>query len=76
VGHAFLVKQAEGTEDGSYLVIIEFASEDDYDNVSNALDEVSTSLFRRPYTEITAEEYAPLRDVIEREVYLSPPAGM
>ena len=76
VSQTFLVKQAGNMANGTHLLIIEFASWEDYANSDEAYDEASMALFGRPYTEVAAEEFVSMRDVIRREVYLAPPGGM
>jgi len=76
VSQTLLIKQAGNMENGTHLLIIEYASWDDYINADNALDQAARSLFGRSYPQLAAEEYMPLRDVIRREVYVAPPSGM
>jgi hypothetical protein len=76
VSQLLLVKQAGKMEDGTHLLIIEYATWDDYIHAAESLDEASRSLFGRPYDQLAEEEYMPLRDVIRRDVYLSPPPAM
>ena len=61
---------------GTHLVILEFEDWEDYINAGQALDEASRSLFGRSYAEVAADEYVPMRDLIRREFYLSPPESM
>jgi len=76
VSQTLLVKQAGNMEDGTHLLIVEYANWDDYIHATEALDEASRALFGRPYNQLAAEEYMPLRDVIRRDVYLSPAPAM
>ena len=76
ISQMLLVKQAGNMANGTHLLIIEYEDWDDYVNVDQALDEASRSLFGRPYAELAAEEYMPMRDVIRREIYVAPPGGM
>lgn len=74
VSQLLLVKQAGKMEDGTHLLIIEYASWEDYINATENLDAAARSLFGRPYDELAAEEYMSLRDVVRRDVYLAPPS--
>ena len=76
VSQTFLVKHAGNMANGTHLLIIEYASWDDYINASDASDAASQSLFGRPYAELAAAEFMSKRDVIRREVYLDPPGSM
>jgi hypothetical protein len=73
VSQMMLIKQAGNMADGTHLLIIEFPSWEAYINSDQAYDEASNSLFGRPYAELAAEEFVPMRDVIRRDVYLAPP---
>ncbi len=73
VSQMMLIKQAGNMANGTHLLIIEYESWEDYINSDQAYDEASRSLFGRPYAELAAEEFVPMRDVIRREVYLAPP---
>ncbi len=76
VSQQLLVKQAGNMENGTHLLIIEYESWEDYVDGLQNLDEAARDLFGRSYSEIAAQEYMPLRDVIRREIYVAPPGSM
>ena len=76
VSYTMLLKRAGAMENGTHLLIVEYASWEDYINSEQVLDDVTRRLFGRPRSELAAAEYFPRRDVISREIYLALPAGM
>ena len=76
VSQTLLIKHAGKMADGTHLLIIEYASWDDYIDATEASEEASQSLFGRPHAEVAAAEFVSKRDVIRRDVYLGPPSNM
>jgi hypothetical protein len=71
-----LLKRAGNMQDGTHLLIVEYASWDDYINADAHLDAVTRALFGRPRLDLAGEVYFPRRDVVAREAYTAVPAGM
>ena len=71
-----LLKRAGNMDNGTHLLLVEYATWDDYINADAHLDDVTRALLGRPRTDLASEVYFPLRDVIAREVYVHTPAGM
>jgi hypothetical protein len=76
VSQRLLVKQAGNMANGTHLLIIEYANWEQYINADEVSDEAAMRLFGRPYTQLAAEEFMSMRDVIRREVYVAPDPPM
>jgi hypothetical protein len=71
-----LSKNTGDTRDASHLILIEFQDWETYGNFNQSLEQASQVVFGRPYAEVSAEKFLPLRTAVRSEVYVAPPGGM
>ena len=71
-----LSKNAGDNQDATHMILTEFEDWEAYANFGQALEEASQAVLGRPYAEVSAEEFEPLRDPVRSELYVTPPGGM
>ena len=71
-----LWKQAGDLTTGTHMILLEFESWDDYASFGASAERASRSVTGRPWADISAQEFVPLRQILRTEVYAAPPSGM
>lgn len=76
VSYLDLSKVAGATGNDTHMVFVEFPDMQAFGNFAQELDRASQAVFGRPYAEVAAERFAPVRDPYRTDVYTTPPGGM
>ena len=71
-----LSKNTGDTGEASHLILTEFEDWEALGNFGQALERASQQIFGRPYAEVSAERFVPLREAVKTEIYVAPPGGM
>lgn len=71
-----LSKNTGDTGEASHLILTEFEDWEALGSLGQALEQASQEIFGRPYAEVSAERFVPLREAVKTEIYVAPPGGM